>query len=343
MKPVHFRKSQKLSIAKALVSFLLAIVLVACGTSAGPAPSSSGQPPHGSTTSAPPSTPSNPDTSLHLNAENISVQQGDLLIQSKGGFQCPGTKILSSRTIKGQLVLASDRTTYSRDEIAQMRAYAAGDQFILAQGATPPSTLRWVMGGSMSAIPGTRPDPEGIKSGCEAVLFLTNTGKAPIQVPKIAVQLETRPQPNVYHYRLIDVCSVIPPADLSGECPPPGGGGPGACSVYDASIQLGLGEKNDVFSAVPGATGCNTLTVAPGTEVDLDIRFSLATNTPQNLIYSVEPIFTVDTGQGDQSLLLPQLVSTFAFASANQFSCYTLQGTTFVQMTSPVFNRQWCL
>lgn len=344
MEPVFFRKLS-LSFSRVLTTFFLLIVLSACGSNT--APGLIPTLPPGSTASKPTSEPSK--TPLDLNTLIVNAQQGNLLVQSYGGFQCPGTRVASSLLLKGQLVLASDRTTYSQDEITQMRAYVGSSSYPFLQAgvagppAAPPSTLRLVIGGSMDLIPTQRlKGLMGPESACEAILSLTNTGNTPIQIPKIGVQLEARPQPNTYQYHLINVCSLMP-SDL--PCGVPGGGGPSRCGRYGASIQLELGGKNDTYSAVPsatgpGTTGCGTLTIPPTMEVDLDITFSLAPNTPRNLIYSVVPIFTVVTAQGSQPLAFPQLISTLAFASVDQFSCYGLHGTTFILEKSPT---GWCV
>jgi hypothetical protein len=349
MKPVHFRKSRKVPISRALVSFLFTIVLVACGTSAVTTPSSPAQ----SYPSKTAKEPTNTALSLNLNSANLSVKAGDLLIQAGDGFQCPYDTGLHYSI--DQLVLTSSRTTYSPDEIAQMKAYV-GDprtttstnttsQGVLNGGTEPPPTLRWVLGGAISPIPGT-----SISSPCGAVLTLTNTGSTPIQIPKVGVQLKARPQQNSYQYRLIDVCSFLPQSQGQQEnCAPTGGGGPGACSAYFATIQLGPGEQNAVFSALPShedpAYGihCGTLTIAPAAQVQLYIDFSFAPNTPKSLIYSVLPTLTVDTAQGNQTLALSQLVSTLAFAGVSQFSCYGLQGTTFVLVKPSTSSPNWCI
>jgi hypothetical protein len=329
MNSVQFRNRPKLSISRMLAAFFLSMVFVACGTNP-VAPSSSTQPHPGSTASKPTSTSNAPlsasDSVLKLNAAMVTINSGNLRIQSKYGFQCPSSL---DGVRENQLVLASDRTTYSQSEVAQMRAsvtqYSGGAHFLVGAATLPP-TLRWVLGGSMdlfSEVGGT----------CGATLQLTNTGNTPIQIPDVGVQLEANPQVNTFSYRLIDVCTLI-------TCGPGPGGGPG-CNFYGAGIQLGAGEKNTTFSAVPSATSadtradCGTLTIAPAAEVDLNIYFSLALNTPKNLIYSILPILTVDTAQGEQTLALPQLVSTLAFASASQFSCYGLQGMAFVQELPP--------
>jgi len=226
-----------------------------------------------------------------------------------------------------------------------MREYVTGTSSLEVRAnpnAEPPPTLRWVLGGPTGEIPATT----GIN--CEVNLNLTNTGTTPIQIPKVGVQLETSPQQNSYQYRLIDVCSLFPQPQQ--RCNFPGGGG-GACNFYFATVQLGLGAKNDVYSAVPAGinnnttpySDCGTLTIASAAQVQLSITFSLAPGTPNNLIYSILPVFTVITAQGEQTLSLPRLVSTLAFASANQFSCYGLQGTTFVSVNSPDIQHNWCL
>ena len=330
---------QKLSISRVFVSVLLIILLAACGTDT--VTTASPIQPHPSETVNKPEiidTPLQAGAALSHNAAKLSVDAGNLRIQSEVGFQCPNEEPFGSVPMD-QLVLASNRTTYSQDEIAQMRAYveqnfSAYDE--LVGGKEPPPTLRWVLGASMDPIPGEEPASD---YPCGAELDLTNTGNTLIQIPKVGVRLEKRPQENSYQYRLIDYCSLLPPSQ---ECPP-GMGSTGPCGVYSALIQLGLGEKNTFFSAVPGVPGCGPLTIDPGAQASLIFAFSVASNMPKNLVYSILPILTVDIAQKVQTLALQQLASTLAFASANQFSCYGLQGTTFVQVPSPVIQPNFCL
>jgi archaellin len=338
MKSVHFKKSPKLPVSRALVAFLLVIVLAACGTNAGTT-SSSAQP-HPSSTAK---KATNTSPSLDLNTVNVNVTMGNLVIQSTNGFQCPyeGINIHADLEL-GHLVLASDRAAYSQAEIAQMNTYltyylgndGVANGKVLSNGIEPPSTLRWVLGGQTAPVPGTATPLDYPDQNCEANLTLTNIGSTPIQLSKVGVQLQASPQQNTYQYRLIDVCSFT--ASL---CVYLGSGGGGSCSVYGASIQLGQGQQNDVFSAVPtAATGCGEATIAPGAQIQVNLGFSPATNIPQNLIYSIVPVFTVDTTQGNQTISVPQLGKTLAFAGVSQFSCYGLQGTTFALEKSPAFS-----
>lgn len=343
MKQGYFRQLLTRPISSTLVAFFLIIMLAACNNTAAtfssPAGTSSGKTAK-TPTKTPTSLSSKADSFLHLNATNITEDVGSLRIQSKYGFQCPSDPT-GTAVGMDQLVLASDQITYSQAEIAQIRTYVennlvTGPEKFLTTEATPPPTLRWVLGGSVDSIPGTVHDVP-----CLAVLALTNMGNTPIQIPTVGVQLQERPQQNPYQYRLIDACSLLSPTFIG--CPPTQGGGPGNCSFYFATIQLGPGEQNSVFSAVPdGASGCGTLTISPANQVLLYTTFSLAPNTPKNLSYSVLPVFTVDTTQGMQTISLPQLASTLTFASANQFSCYKLQGTTFAPLPSPL-PTDWCM
>src|SRR5437764_1258021 len=101
---------------RALVSVLLFIILTACVTNpvassppTGPLPSSTAN----KLIKTASAVPSVSLTVLNLNAAKITEDAGSLSVQSQIGFQCPSGGLVD------QLVLASDRTTYSQDEIAQ--------------------------------------------------------------------------------------------------------------------------------------------------------------------------------------------------------------------------------
>lgn len=345
MQPVHRIKSLQRLLKKALTTLFLIALLTACGSNAAATPSTQTNPT--STANKPASTA----LSLNLNPANISAKAGDLLVQSNWGFQCPYASLTSpDQDLElGHLVLASNRTTYSQAEIAQMRSYlttyiqgGVANAKIQSEGTQPPPTLRWVLGGETTTVPGAsqgRPGQPG--PGCKATLTLTNTGTAPLQISKVGVQLKAQPQPNTYQYHLIDICSV---SGLKWPyCPINGSAGGGSCSIYFATIQLGTGKQNDVFSTpLTGNPGCS-MTLPPTAQITLNLTFSLPANGPQNLIYPIEPVFTVETTQGYQQVTLPQLAGTLAFASASQFSCYGLQGTTFALLKSPTLSPNWCL
>lgn len=325
MKSVRLRKPLILSALKTLVAFFLIIMLAACGSNS--AATSAPAQPHASNTVFPV-----PNAILSLSPTNISITAGNLLIQSYYGLQCPYPG-------PGKLVFTSDPTTYTQAEIAQIHTYinTAWVHSNFSPSSTPP-TLRWVLGG-----PAQRISDDYLF--CGVSIILTNTGYTSIQIPKVGIQLQGQPQKNTYQYHLINICSVLDPNQVL--CPP-GGGADTECSRYFATIQLGLGEKNSVFSAVPRAMNrlsggdCGILTLAPAAQVYLSLNLSSAPNTPDNLLYSVNVVFTVHTAQGEHSLELPQLGKTLAFADANQFSCYGLQGTRFVLINPPFPESSWC-
>lgn len=51
----------------------------------------------------------------------------------------------------------------------------------------------------------------------------------------------------------------------------------------------------------------------------------------QNDIYPVTPELVVDTSSGERTVSLVDLSGSMAFAAADQFSCWKLQGATFVK------------
>jgi hypothetical protein len=331
VKPASFKKSLWMSVSKTLAAFLLVIVFAACGTStviSSPVPSRPG-----SATSTSANTP--PSASLTVNAASISIRVGNLLIQS-GGFECPDGYLVNG-FFADRLVLASDRTTYNQDEITQMRSYVLGLTTVgMGRGPVevptvkpPLPPLRWVLGGY---------EDTGYNAGCGETLKLTNTGNASIQIPALSIQLEAHSQPNMYHYRLIDACSFILPSEEA--CIPTGSAGGGQCGEYSVFIQLEPGEKNRLFSVQLIQPGCSTLTIPPDTQIPLNISFG----SPSNLVYSILPILTINTGQGgEQRVSLTRLSSTLAFAQADQLSCYQLHGTAFVLLPSINPSPGWCM
>jgi len=218
------------------------------------------------------------------------------------------------------LVLASDRFTYDAYELQQMSDYVSS----VGNPTTPvPDTLSWVLGGPT--------DTSHVISGggyiynCGIRLGLTNTSQNSIQISNAGVQLAGDTQQNNYHYRLIDICTIITSCKS--------GGGPGDCSQYFATIKLGTGPINTVFSAIPAGrdSSCGELTLNPGDEKTLYVYIYSA----QNLIYSVVPQLVLTTDSGPNTLTLTDLTSTLAFANGGQFTCYALHGDTFVAETTP--------
>lgn len=254
---------------------------------------------------------------LSINKGNVSVDADGLHIQATDGIECsPGYKL--GHSPPNHLVLATSRTTYNSGEIQQITSYldalSQTDETMpsIDSITTPlPASLTWASGAS-----------------CSTTLEITNTGNSTIQIPQIDARLTAASQQNNYQYRLIDACSMLS-ADKCrcGGC----GGAGGSCSVYAATIQLGVGQQDSVFSSTPTSMDtCGQMTLAPSSTLELYLSFS--SSPPSNLMYSLTTELTLKTASGQQVLALPQLGSSVAFADNSQFSCYGLQNQTFVQI-----------
>jgi hypothetical protein len=260
-----------------------------------------------------------PDTSAGppLNKPVSPFDIAGLHIQADGGFQCPNDPLYPPT---GNIVLAENRLTYTQQEITQMISYVAGTP---KQNTLPPPTLRWVAGGSITPIPG---EYDTATVPCGGWIDVTNTGNISVQIPQIGVQFTKSPIQNPYSYRLINFCSLWSspePNCLAGK-----GGNP-TCNIYSATIELGMG-RTGLALATPVNNPCGMLTLKPTALVRIFVDFTLSPGTSDNPIYSVVPELTIDTISGKEVLSLPQLASKLVFASSQQFSCYKLQGTTFV-------------
>jgi hypothetical protein len=326
--------------AKSVRVLAVCLVLVLLSSCASQNPPTSG-----ATTTPIPATPTpgitstpttNIDNSLTTNPTGISIDKGGLHIDVAKGIQCPSDALSKGTSANpgpgdfvpdqaNNLVLTGDPQTYDSSELQQIQDYmtaffGSGD----STSAQIPDTLRWVLGGPIGK---SRFFNIGLKNSyaydCEFEMQITNTSQNTIQIASVGAQLTASPEQNTYQYRLIDLCTVNNLCRF--------GGGPSTCNVDYATIQLNAGSANQVFSAPPVAadTSCGELTLQPGNVEALDVYFY----SPQNLIYSVIPQLVLDTSGGQNTLLLPEMTSTLAFANDSQFTCYGLQGGTFTVET----------
>lgn len=257
-----------------------------------------------------------------------SFTKAGLFIDSAQGIVCPSGNVTPGSAAQpgmplpglppNNLVFASKRLTYDRNELQQIRNFALGKTQVL------PKTLRWTMGGP------TGTQRKFLQHGasnvyvvdCALYLDLTNTSNSTLQITRVGVQLLDDPTPNTYQYRLIDICTL-----KTAQCRISIGGGPGQCSAAFVTVKLKGGEAGNVFSQAISGSPCHALTLAPKEAKRLLIYFY----SPKNLLYSVLPQLIVVTPNGKQTLLLPELAGTLAFANDKQFKCYGLKGDTFVE------------
>lgn len=248
-----------------------------------------------------------------------------LKIYSVEGLLCPIKSLPKVEGPADNLVLATDRLTYSADEIQVMRNYLTKLYSNTASLSTsylvpPPSTLKWVPGA-----------PSG---GCGLNLQVSNIGTTTVQIPSLGVQLTGTPQPNTYTYRAIHACSVAQ-VDCNGH-----GGNGGPCSGYIAEVSLNPGAAaGAVFAeqpqqhAVPGWT-CPEPTLQPGDTLHFHLFLDSPGPQPSSTapyIYAVQPILTVTGANESITSTVPAMAATIAFT--DQISSYGLhqsQDTTFV-------------
>jgi len=296
---------------RVLISTLLILLLVGCS---------------GSTPGQSRGTPSPPNSNT---GQAIAFDIAHVHIYSQAGIQCYGYDFLhagplfpvgdASTMPHGNLVLASDRTKYDSGEVQQMRSYATAYWSRGEALPTLPSAFSWVSGGL----------------GCDLDLQFTNPGDATIQLQSMNLRLLNDPMPNNRLYRLIEICSLIPP----GACPGEAGGG--AANFY---FQLSTGnvKAGKVFTPEnPFGANEGEQTIPKNDNLFIHVNivsggpFEFQTtpspSTPNNLIYSIIPELVLDTTSGQQTVALPALSSTLYFST--QFSCYALQGSTFVPNT----------
>jgi hypothetical protein len=288
--------------SRMLILILFIAMLTGCGSN--------------STTSSPTPTPSIGKSSA------VSIDVAGLHIQSSEGIQCP-LGASSSLTVSQNLVLATERLTYSQNEIQQIENYlnaifnssTSANSYLVA----PPDTLTWVSG----------------STSCAAKLQITNTGSGVVQIPSAGIQLTQTPRQNSYQYRTIDTCTIL--TRFLPACFVPST--VGSCGVYYANIQLNAVNQpsnvtGDLFAIPPvNQTTCGELTLNPNATIDMLLNFS-SSGTPANFIYSVTPQLTVSTTNGTHSVSLSQLAGRLTFADKSQFSCYKLVGNTFVLETT---------
>jgi hypothetical protein len=341
------------------------VLLTGCGTATTPpAPVGPGAGGVGTPfrTPTPTSTPSYPPraTPPPIDEQNdIYFQVDGLDIDAGQGIQCPRVPIVPASSIPytiysphlipqwmapdNELVLATNQLSYQSSQVQEMKHFAQVfyDEF---NDALPPPELMWVPGASLAQT----------SAGCSVPLGITNTTSQSIEISQAGITLSAAPAQNPYQYRLINICSLLPAASLKpGQSCVIGagqGGGPGDCSAYAATIQLSNQRAETVFSQpltgvlVDQDGFCPEMTLGPGETLFLWL-FLTSGGQPANLIYSVVPQLTLDMPGGPKTLQLSQLATSLVFAEPSQFSCYTLQGQTFVQAPNAqtVDADRWCI
>lgn len=268
----------------------------------------------------------NPGNTLHSTAEPTSSSP----FNSQAAADINGLHIQTNGIhCQARLVLKNpQQLAYDSTQIQEITTYISGmwgrfaDTFKPNQQYVPeedtrlpavPDTLEWMSGGK----------------DCGGLFELTNTGTKSLQIVGIGATLMSSPVRNTFVYHLINLCTVLNPS------PCPFGGGFQCYYTVGVQFQGGVAgtHLDGQMQAVPSFDGsvdsCPTpITLAPAQTVEIYLDL---TATPSNLIFKVSPTVTITTSSGTTLLPLPQTFSsTLTFADGSQFSCYDLQGDTFV-------------
>lgn len=299
-------------VMRILIGTVLVALLVGCGNSATDT---------GSLKASVPTLSSVPLTDIvtPLPKQGIVFDSAGLHIYSATGTWCQYYAGLGRHPIPldrdnipalphGNLVLSSDQLTYDSNTIEQMKNYA--EAFYGSQTPLPPlpASLSWLSAGV-----------------CELTMDVTNTGTQAIQLQTMNIRLAAPSQPNQKQYRLVDICSLV-----TAYCPPQGGGGAGISYTF----QLSDGNANTVFTPtmfyVTGMDATSTtvipVTIGAGETVHIDV----ALNSSSASIYPIIPNLVLNGPDGAKTVALSQLSRSIYVADNSQFSCYELQGETFV-------------
>jgi outer membrane protein assembly factor BamB len=283
---------------------------------------------------------------LTLNRAPIFADTPGLHIQSLDGLQCPANDMSqpSKSLPPDHLVLATDRLTYTPEEIEQMRNYLltiANNEDVLATAyqTSPPSTLRWVPGSDT----------------CSISFQISNTGNTTVQIASWGVKLMRTPQKNTYRYRSINLCSLF---SLQGNpydyfCN--NGSGGGGCSEYTADIALNAdATPGTLFPVVPVPQSglpfsCYEPILYPNDSIGISMTLSSidpTTHAVAPYIYAVMPVITITDAQGAHVITLSALAGTATFADTRYMPCYSLsqnQPTTFIRVGMIADSTTSCL
>jgi hypothetical protein len=342
-------------IVRALALIPLLMMLAGCGasssnTTGGPSSSASSNESPTVAASVTPTgsqngSPLSPNATVMMKVDGLSIQS-----TTNRGIGCPPDFYSDT---PNTLVLTEDRLDYDVATVRQMQDYINSlprGPLYLNEGrpySTPPDSLHEVLGSLIGNINGW--NLQNRDFGCAGALTITNTGESVIQLTQVTTQLTAVPQKNNMHYRVINVC--MPNTSHWGGAPACPSRPQGRATLYQADFNLKMGATNTEFqgqlheylgSPTTGQTGGVTLQPQDSLSLILNLRSS------ENLIYDVVPKLIVDIAGEQRQIVLP--TSTLAFANSNQFSCYELQGTRFVELqqastagTDPQFDNTWCL
>ena len=256
--------------------------------------------------------------------------------------------------VPNAVVLAQNRRDYDAGELHRVQEFVNASAHIGPISEvydTPYPAIPDPLQGTLGSITGSSDhwgyipawDVEA-QLGCLGVLKITNVGQTSIQISQVSAQLTATPRRNTIHYRLVDFC--MENTELFQAMAPACPSRPsGAISVYRAILNLKMSNAGTEFQSPLSGYGMVSHDAVPDVLLKpQDTLYLLLTfYSLDNLIYSIVPKLTIATAGEQSQILLPE--SMLAFANANQFSCYKLQGTRFVEVRQvlPQTDDIWCI
>lgn len=115
-------------------------------------------------------------------------------------------------------------------------------------------------------------------------------------------------------------------------------------SAVIPSTFLLIAARRNNSGKVFQAQNASPFILYPGSFAKVLLSVSPPATLPYNLTYTLVPEIIVNVQGQPTPFLLNELRTTFAFANAQQFTCYGLQGSTFVPLPrNDLSYVPWCL
>ena len=334
--------------ARIVAVTFIALILISCGQANSDTLNSTS--PHNNAkilknpTSVPLPTPTpilvNPEAEPSQLSFNIEQQTIQLHIDAGEGLYCnygdsealdPGGPL--------EILLRDNPSVYTTSEINQMTDFVNNWFQIHPQVLPLPAGLQ-IPTPSVGETPFNGIHPQ---TGCSGDIQLTNTGNTALQIQLLDVRLTATPQVDTNLYRFIDFCSFRTNHDSPVPCPFQRAGGQTFAYTYNLTGGVTGQVVSPQTNIDPGSNSIQlgtSFTLMPNQPVDISINFA---STPANMIYSIVPELTIDTGMGEQTVTLTQLASTLSFVNPDQISCYGVQDNAIVPVTPSVGFSHLCV
>ncbi len=293
-----FLYSRRAKAVSVLSLGLLLILLVSCGKVTNGNPTVSSSPVK---LASPPLRLASPS----LGGISVNLPTQHLHIFSPYGFQCQTHGALPSDSDSpyiphSNLVLNQARLTYTPSELQQMQNYISvyfQDSNLYYPYTRKPESLLPPIPQTLRWVSGRDLSNDYPFNRCFGILEITNTGNSTIQVQ--AINMLLLKEQATYNI-----------------------------SLHAAQAGTIFFPQTPNFNESPSGMGFSPTILSP--QQTANVSFSFISASGGNLSYLIQPQIVISMEGGTQTTGLSQLASTISFANKNQFSCYTLRGSSFL-------------